>query len=203
MEYPYMISNNKIPAIFEKIKSAEIPQRFTVDFLRRLGFSSTNDRAFIPLIKRLGFLTQDGAPTEYFNRLKDGGDFGVVLADRIRDLYSDLFALNVNINQAVDSEIKGAIGRVTGKDDATVVRYLNTFKSLLPLANFEKRDSLFPIETEKKDRNTEEEKKTKQPYIKQEMVDFHYNIQIHLPATTDINIYNAIFKSIKENLMEQ
>lgn len=32
--------------------------------------------------------------------------------------------------------------------------------------------------------------------------DFHYNIQIHLPATTDISVYNAIFKSIRENLFK-
>ena len=33
------------------------------------------------------------------------------------------------------------------------------------------------------------------------MTQFHYNIQIHLPATNDISVYNAIFKSLKENLM--
>jgi hypothetical protein len=30
---------------------------------------------------------------------------------------------------------------------------------------------------------------------------FHYNIQIHLPATSDVGVYNAIFKSLKENLL--
>lgn len=30
----------------------------------------------------------------------------------------------------------------------------------------------------------------------------HYNIQIHLPATKDIEVYNAIFKSLKEHLFE-
>ena len=30
---------------------------------------------------------------------------------------------------------------------------------------------------------------------------FHYNIQIHLPTTTDISVYNAIFKSLRENLL--
>lgn len=29
----------------------------------------------------------------------------------------------------------------------------------------------------------------------------HYNIQIHLPATKDIEVYNAIFKSLKEQLI--
>jgi hypothetical protein len=30
----------------------------------------------------------------------------------------------------------------------------------------------------------------------------HYNIQIHLPPTKDIEVYNAIFKSLKEHLFE-
>lgn len=31
---------------------------------------------------------------------------------------------------------------------------------------------------------------------------FHYNIQIHLPPTKDIEVLNAIFKSMKEHLLE-
>jgi hypothetical protein len=31
----------------------------------------------------------------------------------------------------------------------------------------------------------------------------HYNIQIHLPATKDVEVYNAIFKSLKEHLFEK
>ena len=31
----------------------------------------------------------------------------------------------------------------------------------------------------------------------------HYNIQIHLPPTKDVEIYNAIFKSMKEHLFEK
>jgi hypothetical protein len=29
----------------------------------------------------------------------------------------------------------------------------------------------------------------------------HYNIQIHLPATKDVEVYNAIFKSLREHLI--
>jgi hypothetical protein len=31
---------------------------------------------------------------------------------------------------------------------------------------------------------------------------FHYNIQIHLPATKDVEVYNAILKSLKEHLVD-
>ena len=33
-------------------------------------------------------------------------------------------------------------------------------------------------------------------------VDFSYNIQIHLPATKDIEVYNAIFKSLREHIID-
>ena len=29
-----------------------------------------------------------------------------------------------------------------------------------------------------------------------------YNIEVHLPATKDVEVYNAIFKSLKEHLLE-
>ena len=29
-----------------------------------------------------------------------------------------------------------------------------------------------------------------------------YNIKVHLPATKDVEVYNAIFKSLKEHLLE-
>ena len=30
----------------------------------------------------------------------------------------------------------------------------------------------------------------------------HYNIQIHLPATKDVEVFNAIFKSLREHLLD-
>jgi len=31
--------------------------------------------------------------------------------------------------------------------------------------------------------------------------ELHYTIQIHLPATKDIEVFNAIFRSLRENLL--
>ena len=30
----------------------------------------------------------------------------------------------------------------------------------------------------------------------------NYNIQIHLPATKDVEVYNAIFKSLREQIID-
>ncbi len=195
-EFPYMVSNNKIGPILEKIRTAAKPPKFTNEFLKHVGFTSTNDRAIIPLLKKLGFLSTDGIPTEYYDRLKDKKDHPYVLAERIRELYSDLFSINTEMNAASDEDIKGAISRVTGEDEKAVTRYAATFKALCALAKF----GTPTIIAESKVKTGLEEERTKEPSIPIKP-SFHYNIQIHLPATTDISVYNAIFKSLKEHLL--
>lgn len=195
--YPYMISNNKISEIMDKITSAAKPEKFTHEFLKKLGFNSSNDRAVIPLFKRLGFLSEEGTPTEYYDRLKDPTDQAFVLGERLKDLYADVYSINTSLHSASDDEIKGAFARVTGKDANTISRYLATFKAVVALAKFGQSPSVKEA-SEQKD-IFEEPKNIAEP--KGIAADFHYNIQIHLPATTDVSVYNAIFKSIKENLL--
>lgn len=111
-DYPYMVSNNKISPIIEAIHSAAKPPKFSHEFLKNLGFNSSNDRAVIPLFKRLGFLTDNGTPTSHYDDLKDKTKRGAALANRIRDLYSDIYSINTEIHNGTEDEIKGAISRV-------------------------------------------------------------------------------------------
>ncbi len=199
IDYPYMMSNNKIAPIIGKIQQAARPQKFTIEVLRTLGFTSTNDRAFIPLFKKLGFLADDGTPTALYDQLKDATSTKSVLAAQIKELYSELYAINTEIHKATEADIKGAISRVTGKDADGVGRIYNTFKALCGIADFSQTISA-PLPAK------EEEEKDDPAPISNALValrpsEFHYNIQIHLPATNDISVYNAIFKSLKENLL--
>lgn len=198
--YPYMISNGKIESILAKVRSAAKPAKFTNELFKQMGFSSSNDRAVIPLLKKLGFLLEDGTPTEYYDRLKDDIDWQFVLGERIQELYKDLYNINTEIHTASDDEIKGAISRITGKDNTAVARYLATFKSLVALAKFGSSPRLKerPAEKEKAPEKESHKPAQAQPGLGFE---FCHNIQIHLPATTDVAVYNAIFKSIRDNLI--
>jgi hypothetical protein len=51
----YVLPVNRIPELFRKIQEGQAPERFTNQLLKDWGFKSTNDRAFIPLLKALGF----------------------------------------------------------------------------------------------------------------------------------------------------
>ncbi len=201
--YPYIVSNNKIEPILSKVRSAAKPERFsTREALAKWGFTASNDRAMVGVLKDLGFLTDSGAPTDYYDRLRDPNDWRYVLGERMRELYSELFAIDTAIHSAPEHEIKGAISRVTGKDDESVKRYYATFKTLASLAKFEPRPGR-PVSPAAEKPNAEEP--TERPIVPahsdgRRRSEFHYNFQIHLPATTDIAVYNAIFKSLKDNL---
>lgn len=201
VSYPYIVSNNKIGPILTRARSAAKPERFTRDTLQKWGFTASNDRAMVGVLRDLGFINESGIPTPYYDRLRDPTDWAFVLAERMRELYADLFAIDSNIPASPETEIKGAISRVTGKDDESVKRYYSTFKTLVGLANFDQKTSRAakPAKEEVVPGAVEREKILGNAQGRRTS-DFHYNVQIHLPVTTDITVYNAIFKSLKENL---
>ncbi len=202
--YPYMVANGKISQILDKLRKAAEPSKFTHSFLTQLGFASTNDRAIIPLLKKLQFLTDDSTPTAKYKDLRDPTRFRNVLGEQIKELYSDIYAINTKIHEANEDEIKGAISRVTGKDETSVTRFYTTYKTLTDIAEFDEPTTPLIQVVEPKLETHEPEKRKSEVKMPTHTIgspDFHYNIQIHLPATTDIAVYNAIFKSIKENLM--
>lgn len=202
-DYPYMISNNKIAMIFDKILTAAVPDKFTNEFLKKMGFSSSNDRAFTILLKKLNFVGSDGTPNTIYTNLKDKSLSKKTIAKQIKELYSELFIINTNINNCNEDEIKGAISRVTGKEEKDVKRIFSTFKALCDYADFS--ESLNNFNEQKEDNNVTEPISIGNNAVSNSddlKADFHYNIQIHLPATNDISVYNAIFKSIKENLFK-
>jgi hypothetical protein len=194
ISYPYTLSNNKLKSFFEKIQSAAKPDKVTIQWVKDLGFSSSNDRALPRILKGLGFIDDSGHPTPAYDLLKDPNKAKTALAKNIKTLYSDIFNINTAAHKASDEELKGIINRVTGKDQKTVDRYFNTLKALIDIADFKKE----PVEDNK---ITEQPSRINEESIRESVKgDFHYNIQIHLPATTDISVYNAIFKSLKDNL---
>jgi hypothetical protein len=201
-QYPFTISNNKIEPVLQRIRSAAKPERMSQELVANWGFTASNDRAIPRVLKALGFLNESGAPTSFYDRLRDPQDWKRVLAERIRQTYSDLYAMDTNMHAASEPEVKGAISRITGKDEEAVKRYYATFKTLCRLADFTQAGSPEIPAAKNADPKplitpTEIPPALPPTHRKSE---YHYNIQIHLPVTTDITVYNAIFKSIREHL---
>lgn len=208
--YPYTISNNKIGPVFARIQTAAKPERVSQALLAQWGFTASNDRAMLRVLRDLRFINENGVPTGAYDSIRDHANWKYTLADQIRICYADLYAIDPNFHALSEGEIKSTMMRITGKDEESAKRYFATFKTLASLANFSPR----PGGKKSVDEKPVDEAAIPKfevpvplppsapaaPDHSRRKTEYHYNIQIHLPVTSDISVYNAIFKSLKENL---
>src|SRR6185436_16583717 len=105
----YTIKTGAMPDYFNAIIKAEAPERFSQKFLESLDFKSTNDRLLIGIMKDLGFIDTDGIPKPSYYELLDRSRWKQVLADAIRNSYSDLFAVNKDAQELTAEEVKNKL----------------------------------------------------------------------------------------------
>lgn len=210
----YLTATKKVDAYFDAILNAQAPQKFTQKFLEQLEFKNTSDRLFVGILKALKFIDQAGVPQDRYFRFLDRSESKKVLAEAIKDAYSDLFAVNVKANTMSATEVKNKLKTLTqGSKSEDVLKWMaSTFIALCAYADFSTPASteilqITPVaKREEPDRESRAEYSSSNPFAgelinKQITTEMHYNIQIHLPETRDITVYDAIFKSLKEHLL--
>ncbi len=198
----YVQPTNRIPEIFNKIRDGQAPDRFTNQLLKDWGFTSTNDRAFIPLLKSIGFLSSEGKPTQRYNDYRDHSRSKQIMAEALRDAYGDIFLIKEHPTQADKDAIEGKFKSFHNASENVAGLMTKTFMGLLSLADLSKKTASAPANKEP-DRKPEIEVPPSPKVIGDGVSGLHYNIQIHLPATKDVEVYNSIFKSLKEHLFEK
>ena len=196
-----------LPQILQAIRQAQAPERFTHGFLVGLDFKSTNDRGIIGVLKALGFTDESGVPKQpYFDYLDDERHRSV-LAEGIQRAYADLFKLNNKANEKDVAWVKNKLKTLTqgSKSDAVLPKMAATFVALCKEAEFSA-----PAITAKEVRvdSPAEPPAPVSPSVEQSpMQQKHhrfalaYNIYVELPAVRDQAVYDAIFKSLRENLL--
>lgn len=198
-----MTSVKNLPAIMQKIVDGAAPDKFTLAHLKGLGFKSSNDQGVIPVLKDLGFLSADGAPTKRYHDYRDKSKSKEVLGAALRQAYEDLFHINEHLSESDRPAIIGRFKSAHNVTDAVAERQAMTFLSLLKLADISKPSKSTPKvpeqtgESAKGDAAAGGKERTDLPVF----AGLRYNIEVHLPATKDVEVFNAIFKSLKEHLL--
>jgi hypothetical protein len=199
----YLYVVNTLPKILESIQRAQVPAKFTNSFIQVLGYKSTNDRAFVNVWKGLGFLDGSSTPTEHYKQFRDKNVAKAVLARQIRVAYRGLFGADENAQHLALDALKGKLATLTGKDETVVKKMAHTFQALCKEADFtataEKSEAKPPadvaadvvVESPALDEVT--------PRL--QGLAFSHMIYINLPASRDIAVYDAIFKSLREHLL--
>ncbi|RWO44073.1 MAG: hypothetical protein EOS11_13185 [Mesorhizobium sp.] len=199
----YLVANGRVQEFFKRIQDGQAPDQFTIQLLKDWGFGSSNDRAYIPLLKALGFLSPDGKPTSRYHAYRDHSRSKQVMAEAIREAYSDIFLIKENPGTGDKTAINGKFKSYHNASDNTSSLMTKTFLSLAELADFKGSTQIkSSVVNHKEPEKASVESPPLHPNGIPKDLSLNYNIQIHLPATKDVEVYNAIFKSIKEHLID-
>lgn len=205
-EVPYLISTGNLPKILDKIQNAGAPSTFTIEFLKDLGFTASQDRPVPKLLKYLGFLDSNGHPTAAYREFMDNSRAKSVLAAQLRVAFDDLFTADKAAQTKSPEQLKGWFKTKTGAGDSAADKMARTFKTLATYADWNGPVTA-PPPAAAQTKAAEHEQPDEEPKVRRHhpsggnAIGLVYRLEIHLPDTQNIDTFRAIFKALREELM--
>jgi hypothetical protein len=161
----------------------------------------------MPLAKKLTLLNTDGSPSELYKKFRNPSTSRAAMAEAIKAGYRELFERNEYANNLNKDQMKGLIVEITGLDAGNRIVALvgQTFNTLKGLADFDEqlpKDEPGDEDGQPDDEGggEEEEGGGRRRDIG---LNLAYTINLVLPKTDDPAVFNAIFKSLRDNLLRK
>ncbi|MBB5837473.1 DUF5343 domain-containing protein [Kribbella italica] len=209
-DLPYMPSIGNVAAILQKIRGAGTPPKFTVEFVKStLGFTGSQDRSFPRMLKQLRFISEDGTPLPRYNEFKAASSGGRAMADGLREGWAPIFLADQMAHSRSSGELTDTFKTVTGQGDAVAKKMAATFKAFASHADW----SSVPVELEvQPDKSPKESETADSEVVSEEQtaslvaaasgrgLSLHHDIHLHIPPTSDVAVYRAIFRALREEL---
>jgi hypothetical protein len=157
-------------------------------------------------LKKLGFLSSDGTPTEIYRRFRNPSQSGRAADDALRHGYKTLFEMNETAHELDDKQLRGLVVQATGlEQDSRVAHAITgTFKTLKRYAQFDGEEELPREEKSSQEIVTTGADHTHKTGTERSMgMNLSYTINLNLPATSDVKVFDAIFRSLREHLLKK
>jgi hypothetical protein len=193
---PYTPNPPNVKKFFDKIQAAGIPPKLHQAYLPTIGFKSSNDRYLIGLCKSLGFVDTAGKPTTKWSDYKDRNKAPKVMVDAIKTAYADLYSTYPDAEKKDDDTLQDYFASTSRVADSVARLMVRTFKSLCELADFE----AVAVEEHVTTPTAPAGEKVGEIPPGTKPITLNVNIQLQLPATEDVTIYEALFSALKKNL---
>jgi len=203
-QVPYVTAYGNITKALQKIQSAATPDRFTQDFLAtKLGLKGGSPKPVIPFLKRTGFLASDGTPTSLYKRFRNSTQRGAAGAEALRKGYSGFYEVNEYAHDATAAELRGVVVQATGLEESssTFKAIIGSFNALKAFADFAAPETSATEPTEEEPASADLTPREQERDGELAGINLGYTINLHLPATSDVAVFNAIFKSLREHLL--
>ncbi|MNB95717.1 hypothetical protein D3C81_372600 [compost metagenome] len=199
---PYTTSPGVLKSVLEKIPHSEKPHVFNPDFISTvLGSSGGAARQIPPILKSAGLLSQSGAPTELYSRFQTESGRSAAALQILKNGFAEVFRRNQFAHKADESALTDIVVSVTGlpKKDPVVRSIISTFKVFQDYAKGVRDTDVAEVEAAQVDREASAPLASSEGVAR--TMQLAYNINVVLPETTNVEVYNAIFRSLKANLL--
>ncbi len=223
LKHPYVSGPGVLSQVLDHLKKA-FPATVNAEVLKKLGFAPKNESYIINVLRYLNLIDDEGNRTENAQKtfLKhNDNDFRDGFSEILKVAYEDIFTLHREGSWSLTEDKLITFFRQTDQSSALVgKRQANTFKFLAEYAG-KRQPSSTSIPTSVKRPDKPASRKTSKTATKK-LTDGHVGdsnnglngggnkgrdvgltvrIEVNLPSTGDQEVYDKIFKSIRENLL--
>ena len=225
-KHPYVQAPKHLSECITKFRRS-VPPSVTASTLQKLGIASNSERYLLSTLRFLGLIDASGNPTQsardLFSRADDG-DFQTTLSDIVKSQYTDLFQLRGEDVWTADRT--DLVTYFRGNDQTSAIvgqRQATTFHTLRVLCGYAtKSASRRPPPKSNADSKGKESKSSKgsnakapvspgsvaaargsHGELRERSVGLTVRIEINLPADGDQVTYDSIFRSIRDNLINE
>lgn len=198
--FSYTPSHGRLRDALNGIIKAERPDKVSGDFVETvLGVSGGSGRAIPPILKRIGFLASDGTPTELYAKFQSDNGRSQAALEGLRAGFGELFKRNTYAHKLSEPEVRDLLVEITGlkKDNKTLSAILGTFEAIRGFVRDDGRSAVTPSDNRPADSVVGGDRSGFVP----PPLGLSYQINIVLPETSDISVFNSIFRSLRENLL--
>lgn len=199
---PYSTSPGVFKRALELIITAERPDKFSSTYMDTiLKLSGGSARAVPPLLKKMQFIGPDGSPTVLYSKFKTDSGRSMAAYEGLKNAFGELFKRNDYIHKADENAVKDVIVEITGlkKTDPVVRLMFSTFEAIRGFISGEVQTSTEAASdaSEHDDHSGDAAGGSNRP----PRLGLSYQINIVLPETENISVFNAIFRSLRDNLL--
>jgi hypothetical protein len=194
-----------LKSVLDKIIEASRPDKLTIDYIGDVwGFKSSSYRAVLAVLKRVGLIETDGRPTDTYSKFRTENNRSDAALTALRNGFPDVFKRREFAQHLSEKDIADIVVDITGRErgDATLRAIVGTFRTFAGFVTktTENKPAANAIEAtaERIDPPTNQVQGSDRGGTG---IGLSYQINIVLPETTNIEVFNSIFRSIRENLL--
>lgn len=134
-DFGYTTVPGKIKPLLDKIRGVGIPSKATVQWLKTIGFKSSNDASLLGMLKAVGLVDSSNVPTPTWSNYR-GAKHREVLGEAIQRGYAELFAVYADAWQRSNSDLEHVFATSTTAGKQVISKTVASFKALCECADF-------------------------------------------------------------------